>query len=91
MIASRRTEEEIEMKHKVKLVSVHEDIITLKVDGVLCSYLVQRPQPLSPADARMLQTVMNNRLFESLSMTTMRPRCRLVQRFSDLWRASWLY
>ena len=54
------------MKHKVKLMHVHEDTITLKVDGVLCSYLIQRPQPLSFADANMLRATMDTRLLESL-------------------------
>ena len=65
------------MKHKVKLVGVQGDIIHLKVDGASCSYLIQRPLPLSFADPI-------ESLFQSSGM--MRPRRRLLQWFSGLWR-----
>ena len=76
------------MKHKVKLVGVQGDIIHLKVDGASCSYLIQRPLPLSFADPNMLRSVMDTRLLESLFQSSgmMRPRRRLLQWFSGLWR-----
>ena len=55
------------MKHKVKLLSTHEDLITLKVDGVLCRYLIGRPQPLSPADTGMLRNVLDTRFLDAMT------------------------
>ncbi len=55
------------MKHKVKLVKVINDNIILKVDGTLCEYLIQRPQPLSPVDAKMLRGVMDERFLSAMS------------------------
>ncbi len=55
------------MKHKVKLVKVVNENIILKVDGALCEYLIQRPQPLSPVDAKMLRGVMDERFLSAMS------------------------
>jgi len=55
------------MKHRVKVVSAKNDVITLKVDGVLCSYLVQRPQPLTIADTGLLKVAMDTNILECMS------------------------
>lgn len=79
------------MKHRVKLVKVDGDIIRLRVDGELCSYLIQRPTPLGLHDAEMLRAVMDTRLLESLVRDSGlgRPQERLYRRFCrlvDSWR-----
>jgi len=59
------------MKHKVKLVGVKGEIITLKVDGVPCAYFIQRPTPLTSQDSFRLRTVMDTRMLESLLLTSL--------------------
>jgi len=74
------------MKHKVKLVKVVDDVITLRVDGVLCAYLIQRPQPLSFADAALLRGVMDTSLLKVLTESCgwMMPQSRLRRWFLGL-------
>ena len=79
------------MKHKVKYIGTHEDIITLRVDGVPCSYLIQRPQPLGSADATMLRNVMDTKYIELLTASVgfVHPRrdpwAFLAKLFSGVW------
>ena len=54
-------------KHKVKLVNVHEDVITLNVDGVPCSYFISRPQPLDVKDTNMLRAVMDTQFLGAMT------------------------
>ena len=55
------------MKHKVKLVKVVDDVITLKVDGALCNYLIQRPQPLGSADVASLRSMMDEKFLSAMT------------------------
>jgi len=75
------------MKHRVKLLRVHDDYFDLLVDGVQCSYLIQRPQPLGIGDAALLRSTMDTRLIESLAQASglVRPKRGMLQWFCDLW------
>ena len=61
------------MKHKVKLVRVEGEVMTLSVDGVLCSYLIQRSSPLSSQDAAMMRSVMDTQFLEALKSSVLSP------------------
>ena len=76
-------------KHKVKLVDVCGDVILLRIDGELCSYLIQRPQPLSFVDSTMLRSMRDASTLEALArvhVAMARPHERLLQWFFGLWR-----
>jgi len=61
------------VKHKVKLVRVEGEVMTLSVDGVLCSYLIQRSSPLSSQDAAMMRSVMDTQFLEALKSSVLTP------------------
>jgi len=48
------------MKHRVKVVGVRDGLIDLKVDGVVMTFLIDRPRPLDPLDATMLRSVLDD-------------------------------
>lgn len=57
------------MKHKVKLTKVVGDVITLDVDGVLRSYLIQRPQPIGLGDAMLLRSMKDERFLSAMTQS----------------------
>jgi hypothetical protein len=68
---------------KLKLVKVEDDFFECLVDGVLCRYLIQRPQPLDVRDAAMLRNVMDTHFLETLARPA---RASFFQRFEGLVR-----
>ncbi len=52
---------------KPKVISYKNGVIALKVDGRLCSYFVDRPQPLSAADATMLRNTMDMKFLGAMT------------------------
>jgi len=71
------------MSKRVKVVRYENNIITLKVDGRLLAYFVDRPQPLGPADSAMLRNAMDTRLLDAM-FGLVRPQRRLFSWFSGL-------
>jgi len=55
------------VKHKVKLLKVEGDFFDCLVDGERCRYMIQKPQPLSSADANMLRSAMDTRLLAAMT------------------------
>lgn len=70
------------MKRRIKVIGYKNDVITLKVDGQLLSYLVGRAQPLCHADAVMLRRVMDASIIESMLAV---PQNRILSWFHKLW------
>ena len=55
------------MKVKVKEVKEEQGLIVLSIDGVDCAYFIQRPEPLTHADARLLQYAMDVSFLKSMT------------------------
>ncbi len=50
----------------IKVISFRDNIITLRVNGRMLAYFVDRPQPLSPTDAAMLRGIMDTTLYKAM-------------------------
>jgi len=61
------------VKHKVRLMKVEDDFFECLVDGERCSYMIQRPQPLSSADANMLRNVTDTRFIATMMSSMLTP------------------
>lgn len=73
-------------KMKVKVLRAENDVIDLLVDGVPCTYLASRPQPLAARDIGAVRQALDFSLLESLcragaSVQPEFPLARLWRRF----------
>jgi len=55
------------MKVKVKKVLEEQSMVILSIDGVDCTYLINRPEPLTHVDARLLQYTMDSSFLRIMS------------------------